>query len=291
MRSNTLKLGICCLPYENTYGRYGEDKFLKIKQHGYDFVDYNIPDTDCELYSMSEAALEEKIKKEAESARAAGVVIGQVHGPWRYPPQDATEEDRAERLEKMQKAARITAMLGCKYLVIHPIMPFGTHDLELDRGPETYALNKAFFRALVDCAKQHGVTICMENMPMTQFSLGTAQQVLDFVKDFDDENLKICLDTGHVAVFPGASVGDAVRGLGQFLKVLHIHDNEGDRDAHLYPSAGIIDWPDFFRALEEIGFDGALSLETFPSAELNDEQFEEEGLRLNRLFRDLIAGK
>ena len=285
------KIGICCLPYENTYGRYGDDKFIKIKQHGYNSVDYNVSDTDCELYSMDEAALEEKINKEAESARAAGVCISQVHGPWRYPPQDGTEEDRAERLEKMQKAVRITAMLGCKYLVIHPIMPFGTHDLELDRGQETYELNKQFFRALVDHAKQHGVTICMENMPMLQFSLATPAQVLAFVKDFDDENLKICLDTGHVAVFPGASAGSAVREMGAYIKTLHIHDNEGDRDAHLYPTAGIVDWPDFFRALDEIGFDGSLSLETFPAAELNDEQFEEEGLRLNRLFKELIANK
>lgn len=291
MNNKPVTTGICCLPYENTYGRYGEDKFRKIKQHGYDAVDYNISDTDCELYSMGETELEEKMKKEAESAREAGIVISQVHGPWRYPPQDATEEDRAERLEKMQKCARMTALLGCKYLVIHPIMPYGTHDLELGRAQETRALNEQFFRALVDYAKQYGITVCMENMPMLQFSLATPKQVLEFVQNFDDENLKICLDTGHVAVFPGESAGDAVRELGEYIKVLHIHDNKGDRDAHLHPTEGIVDWADFFRALDEINFDGVLSLETFPSADLDDERFEEEGLRLNRLLKQLIAEK
>ena len=46
------------------------------------------------------------------------------------------------------------------------------------------------------------------------------------------------------------------------MKVLHVHDNDGERDRHWYPYGGVIDWNDFGAALREIGFDGTLSLES-----------------------------
>lgn len=44
-----------------------------------------------------------------------------------------------------------------------------------------------------------------ENMPFKNFSLSKPCDILRFVKAIDDENFKICLDTGHVAVFEGMS--------------------------------------------------------------------------------------
>ena len=67
-----------------------------------------------------------------------------------------------------------------------------------------------------------------------------------------------------MAVFPELSIGNEIRKLGDYIRVLHIHDNMGDRDSHLYPTKGITDWYDFVNALDEIGYKGVLSLETSP---------------------------
>ena len=48
----------------------------------------------------------------------------------------------------------------------------------------------------------------------------------------------------------------------ELLRVLHVHDNDGHGDRHWLPYTGVIDWDDFSNALEEIGFEGSLSLET-----------------------------
>ena len=285
------RLGISFDPFGKTYGRYGEDKFSVIKRHGYDWVDLNLCDTDTAFYLSDEENLKHLIQTEKNEARRAGIQISQIHGPWRYPPKDGTEADREERMEKMKRAVVISSLLECKHLVIHPLMPFGTRDAESGKNRETRALNLAFFRELVAFAKQYGVTICLENMPMREFSLSVPAQILELVKEIDDEHLKICLDTGHVAVFPGLSVGNEVRRLGKYIKVLHMHDNLGDRDSHLYPAKGIVDWPDLFAALDEIGFQGALSLETAPSGDLENDVFEQEGICLNSAFRDLASGK
>lgn len=56
-----MKIGISFDPYANTYARYGKNKFLIIKQYGYAAADYNISDTNSELYSLSYLELKRKL--------------------------------------------------------------------------------------------------------------------------------------------------------------------------------------------------------------------------------------
>ncbi len=284
-----MKVGISFRPNGNTYGRYGKEKFSKIKQHGYNAVDYDIADTNIDLYNLNEKELKLKINEEKSFANLAGIEIFQVHGPWRWPPQDSSEQERSERLDKMKKAVVITAMLGCDNLVIHPIMPYGIEDLKLKKERETWDLNFTFFQELVAYAKEHGVTICLENMPMRNFSLAKPDKVLEFVKEINNDHFKICLDTGHVAIFPELSVANEVRRLGSYIKTFHIHDNMGDKDSHLYPTKGIINWIDFIDAIIEIGYEGVLSLETSPSSDLEDDIFEKESIASCKTFRELLS--
>lgn len=284
-----MKIGIDVSPHEHAYGRYGKDKFVKLKQHGYDAVDYGIAYTGTDLYSVPESELKAILEAERIAAERAGIQISQTHGPWRWPPQDGTEQDRAERLEKMKRAVMINALLGCTYMVVHPIMPFGIEDLKSGRQQETRALNLAFFRTLVPFAKQYGVTICLENMPMRHFSIATPEQILEFVREVGEDHFEVCLDTGHVAVFPDLSLDEEVRRLGDHLKVLHLHDNMGNKDAHLYPTKGIIDWRAFLQALEDIGFDGVLSMEVGIPEELDDDAFDRECMALCQMFKAVAS--
>lgn len=236
-------------------GCYTEDRFLKLKEYGFDYFDLGIEGAHPR---MTPEEYERYILHQKELADAAGVTIWQVHGPWRYPPHDETEERRAERLALMQNSLRLTAQIGCKYWVIHPIMPFGPDDdYDLDLFMK---INYDFFQALLPTAKQYGITICFENMPMKGLSISTPEATLRFIRSIDDENFKFCLDTGHCSAL-GISPAEAVRMAGKDLKVLHVHDNGGRRDDHFVPLKGVIDWKDFGAALVEIGYDGVYSLE------------------------------
>ena len=114
--------------------------------------------------------------------------------------------------------------------------------------------------------EEHGLqAIFHEIFPVASFD---GRYVLDFVKSFDTPNLRMCLDTGHAAVF-GIGPGEVLRQVGkEYLACLHVHDNDGEGDRHWVPYTGVIDWADFSRALHEIGFGGALSLETNVSGKL-----------------------
>lgn len=237
------------------FSSYGENCYKKMKEFSFDYADFGISG---ELGEKTEEEYVQQILHEKTLADEAGVTIWQVHGPWRYPPHDETEELRAERAEVMRRSIRCTGLIGCKYWVIHPIMPFGPSE-DFDTK-QFWQLNLDFFRKLLPYAKEHGVTICFENMPMPRLSMSTPQKTLEFIRMIDDENFKFCLDTGHCAVF-GISPADAVRMAGADLKVIHVHDNLGKHDDHMAPYTGVIDWKAFSAALKESGFDGVFSLE------------------------------
>jgi len=239
---------------------------------------------------MSDTELERFIGNELSGIRSAGLFVSQTHGPWRWPVDDATEESRAERLSKMKKAVKMTAMFGAEYFVIHPIMPYGVDDLSAGRENETWELNLSFMDKLLSEAKQNSVTVCLENMPMRGFSLASPEAILRFVREMNDTHFKICLDSGHAAIFCREALGDAVRLLGDEIKVLHVHDNHFSSDLHLMPFTGRTNWADFSKSLYDIDFDGVLSLETAPPAALPTPLFEQTGKLLNK-YAALIAGK
>jgi len=287
IEGDKVKIGVSVKMRKGGFDRFEGEKYNKIKSFGFDCVDFDMCNTDNQLYLLSQQAFEEYLKKEKELAQKAGVEIYQTHGPWRWPVKDFEEADRAERTEKMEKSIRATAILGCKYWVIHPIMPYGIEDMKNGNQDETWAMNVAFMKKLLQTAKKCGVTICVENTPFPNFSLATPQQILKLVQEINDDNFKICLDTGHVAVFSDLSVGDEVRRLSDKIKVLHIHDNSGKKDEHLSPHEGVIDWQDFSSALKEIGFDGVLSLEIVPKESLPTDEFERQSIKLAQIAHSL----
>ena len=255
--------------------RWGDEKFKKIKMAGFDYVDYALADTETFVYSLPDGELRAFLAKEKALADEAGVEIWQIHGPWRWPPQDLTEDQLAERMEKMKKSIYMSHLLGCRYWVVHPIMPYGIEDIGTGNEQMTWDMNVSFMTELLETARKYDVVICFENMPMRKFSMATPEKMLEFTRLMNDRHFKICLDTGHVSVFPTLSVGDEVRRLGGEIKALHIHDNRGSQDEHRFPYFGKIDWKDFIRSLRDIGFDGVFSLEATVPAKLPTPLYEE----------------
>ena len=284
-----MKIGICA----GSYTRYGiREGAEKAREHGYECFDFGgFIHTETEFFKQPEEAFRAELVRYRELVESEGVVIWQAHAPWCCPERDLTEEGRAEQLECYLKAVRGAGYLGAKCFVIHAIMPYGMNSPE---NPERMRdLNASFMGRLAEEAKEYGVDhICVENLPFPQLPINHPDQCLDFVKRMNRETnsdiFKVCLDTGH-ANFCGTDPADAVRLLGkEYLGALHVHDNNGKADQHYIPGKGTIDWRAFSDALEEIGFEGALSFETavpheIPEGEERDRQelaLAETGLKL-----------
>ena len=257
--------------------RYGlTDGARRMAEDGYTALDFNLSETDGKYYTLSEEGLLAAINEIKEALDSNGIGISQAHGPWRFPPKDGTEEDRAERFEKMTRSARIAASLGAKYLIIHPLMPFGVD--ENVNGDKVYEINKKFYSRLADEVKKFGITICLENMPFREFPLSSTDSLISLIEDMGKENVGFCFDTGH-ANYYGEPIPASLRRAEKHLAVLHVHDNFADHDAHLPPYEGNIDWGKFIEGLYEIGYCGVMNFETNPTKLEGFDTMTEEEIR------------
>lgn len=282
-----MKIGVSVKMRKGGYDRFGIEKYKIIKKHGFDCVDFDMSNTANSLYHLDEKDFEKYLKTEKALSDIAGIEIYQTHGPWTWPIKDFEQADRIRRLGEIEKSIYATSILGSKYFVIHPLMPFGIDDIDKGMEKETREINLSFIKKVLEKAKKYGVTVCLENTPFPKFSLATPGQISNLIREIDEENLKMCLDTGHIAVFGDKFPGNAIREFKEDIRVLHIHDNGGEKDEHLSPHLGIIDWNDFSSALKEINFDGNLSLEIVPKESLPTTEFEIESIKLAETARTL----
>ena len=266
-----MKLGIIAGVYTEDLDKF-EKELRAVKSYGYDCIDYQgFMDTETHLWHMSDTDFESFLKRQREIAEQIGLTIHQTHGPWRWPICDTTEEDRAERFEKMAKAIRGTVFLGARYMVLHNLMPFGRVDTDPD---VVRSINKDFFERLCKIGEENGVIICLENMPFPGQVLARPVDTVAFVRELNTPWLRVCLDVGHATTL-GVPAGDAVRQIGkEYLAVMHVHDNDGKGDLHWRPFTGVTDWLGFSEALGEIDFDGVISLETQVSKNLSAEEYD-----------------
>ena len=270
------KIGIESGAYIRSWDTDFEAAFKKMRLHGFDCIDLNLADTcntPINIYMKTPEEFERILKDVKAAADKEGIEIYQTHGPWRHPPKDATEEDRAEWRAYMERGMYGNYILGCKYFVIHPIMPFGT-GAEPD-SEMFYKLNYEFFKSLIPTAEKYGVVICVENMPFVAHSISRPVDIANFVKDLDSDYIAMCLDTGHAEV-QKVKAADAVRAMKDKLVTLHVHDNDTYGDRHECPFFGATDWLSFRNALKECVDESVpVMLETTPGkaqtpAELRD---------------------
>ena len=105
-------------------------------------------------------------------------------------------------------------------------------------------------------ALERNVSIALEN----DRSIERMNFILELARAVDMPNIGICVDTGH-ANLGDLGAGRAIRMAGSLLLTTHLQDNLGERDDHMPPGMGNIDWPDVFQALAEIDYKRTLMLE------------------------------
>ena len=107
-------------------------------------------------------------------------------------------------------------------------------------------------------AGEKGVRIGIEPLNRYETSLiNTTDQALTGLGPLLGPTVGVALDTYHLGIEERSS-GDAVRAAGDHLVHLQVCGN--DRGA---PGGDQTDWPGILRALDEIGYQGALAIESF----------------------------
>ncbi|MBR6726933.1 MAG: sugar phosphate isomerase/epimerase [Clostridia bacterium] len=193
-----------------------------------------------------------------------GIPFNQSHAPfifnWKNP--NVYEE---HVLPRTARALEISAMLGAKICIVHPISPMEY----LGHEEELFERNMAMYRALLPYAKEYDVKIALENMWQIERKrkiIGSnvcshGQEFARYVDALDDAHFVACLDLGHSGLV-AQEAQDAIRILGHDrLKALHVHDNDYRNDMHTLPFLGQMDWDAIMKALADIRYDGEFTFE------------------------------
>jgi sugar phosphate isomerase/epimerase len=176
-----------------------------------------------------------------ESGRAGG------------PPVNITASDRAQGIQAMdeiKRAIEIAEQIPFRYLIQH----IGIAGDEFDEKKNDAAMT--CIEHLRAFAKPLGVSILLENIP-NEFS--QPEKLVEFIRAAHFEDVGICLDLGHAHLM--TTVAEAFETVKNHIASAHIHDNNKDRDAHLWPGKGTIDWNEAVSLLDSAPDDLALVLE------------------------------
>lgn len=148
---------------------------------------------------------------------------------------------RAVILERMNQVMDLAEIAEPKAIVVHG----GYDKWRFDGNMDMWLKNSLeIWPTIVRRAGKIGTRLAMENV----FD-NNPEPILRLLNAMDSPNFGHCFDVGHFRLFSLISMEEWFRELGKRIVEVHIHDNRGERDDHLPPGDGDIDFKKFFALL------------------------------------------
>ena len=233
---------------------------------------------------MDYANRKQHVREIADWFRTSGVTLNSVHSPlyadyeWGRsggPPVNIAAADRAHRVEAMdeiKRALEIAEQIPFRFLVQH----MGVSDEAFDEHKFEAAMTS--IEHLRAFAKPLGVRILLENIPN---ELSTPDRIVELIRTSHFEDVGVCFDLGHAHMM--SSVPQAFETLKDYIRSTHTHDNKRDKDTHLWPGEGSIDWKEAMQLLSSAPHTPALLLEIEGDEKLHPSD------KMQEVFRKLGA--
>ena len=149
---------------------------------------------------------------------------------------------REAALDEIKRSLELSDHTGLSYVVLHlgnPHEQFSPLAFE-----HAYAAIKQI-RAFA------GVEVMLENIPN---EISTLQRLEEFKAASQLEDLGICYDTGHGHIQNDNPAFENIR-------AMHVHDNNGEKDEHLWPFDGTLGWHALIEKLVLAKYSGAFTFE------------------------------
>ncbi len=143
---------------------------------------------------------------------------------------------RIEAMDELKRAIDVAEEIPFSRMIFHMGGPRETADLR-KRDAAFSSLEH-----LILHARHLGVTICVEN---TTSEMGAPSYLRSFVDETRLAGLRFNFDIGHAHLADGPEedrVAEGFAPLKDLVAGVHIHDNHGEKDEHLPPYDGTIDW-------------------------------------------------
>lgn len=163
---------------------------------------------------------------------------------------DLEKRNRIDAMDEIKRAIEVAEYAPFRFLVQH----IGRTD-EYD-DPRKFEAALSSIEHLRAFARPLGVTLLVENIVN---DLATPERLMELLHALHYPDLGVCFDTGHAHMM--SSVHQAFGVLEGRVRSTHVHDNRRDRDSHLWPGHGTIDWSQTVQSLRAAPHAPALLLE------------------------------
>lgn len=236
-------------------------------------------------------------KMEAQQIKQAladsQLTLTSLHAPTSRDLSATRESGQPLSICEVERVRRIEAMDELKRAIdVAEELPFPRMVFHMGGSRETADLRKrdAAFSSLEHLilhARHLGVTICVEN---TTSEMGDPAYLRSFVDETRLTGLRFTFDIGHAHLAEGPAeerIEKSFAPLKDLVVGAHIHDNHGDKDEHLPPYDGTVDWPAAIKVLKTVP-DGDLPLllelkeKTGPDAPSAQEQLRSARKAMNK---------
>jgi len=225
------------------------DQFEYAKEVGFDVFEVCIEDP---------ALISAEALIEASERTGLAVSVCGAFGPER----DVSHDDAAARrpgVEYLKTCVDIARAVGSPHVAGPMYSATGkTRLLAPEERRQQRGWAAESLREVADYAGERGVVLAME--PLNRFEtdlVNTVDQGLELIDLIDRDNVGLMLDTFHMNI-EEKHLGDAIRRAGD--RVIHFQVSENDRGT---PGTGHVDWSGTWTALDEIGYEGSIVIESF----------------------------
>jgi sugar phosphate isomerase/epimerase len=210
------------------------------------------------------------VREIADWFRSTGIPLNSVHAPlysdyeWGRdgsPPVNIASPDRAHRIaamDEIKRALEIAEQIPFRFLIQHIGVSNEAFD---DHKFEAAMTSVEHLRAF---AKPLGVRILLENIPN---ELCTPERLVELIHTMHFDDVGVCFDVGHANLM--TNVPQAFEILKNAICSTHLHDNLKDKDTHLWPGEGAIDWSQAMELLRTAPQTPALLLEIEGDEKMN----------------------
>lgn len=255
-----MKKGISIWAFPNQEPR---DCFRMAKRFGYDGIELSFDESGPISPQSAETELME-IRKAAESHGLSLYSLASgLYWSISLTAEDPAERERAEQLVRKQLDA--AAALGCDTILILPGMVSGLGAADPVVPYEiVYERAQAALLRLAEYAEKKRVIIGIENV-WNKFLL-SPMEMRDFIDRIGSRRVAAYFDVGNVV--RDGYPEQWIRILGHRIAKVHFKDYKraiGTISGFVELLAGDVDFAAVMRALREVGYDGWVTAEVFPS--------------------------
>jgi sugar phosphate isomerase/epimerase len=247
--------------------------------------------------SHFEYTMKPEIRAMAGALEAQHLQLTSLHAPTGRDISTMRETGTPLSICEVERVRRIEAMDELKRVIdVADDLPYPRLILHMGGSRETADPRKrdAAFSSLEHLilhARRAGVSLCVEN---TLSEMGDPAYLRAFVDETRLNGLRFNFDIGHAhlaELSENERIEKSFAPLRDFISSVHLHDNHGEKDEHLPPYDGTINWPAAIKVLhsapetdlpmvlelkEKTGHEAPTVAEQLAAARASLDRFEEE---------------